>query len=135
MTQKGTVVLKENGILTIQFKRGSACENCKGCSGQNTCLNIKMKGEADVGDDVVVSMPDGQVAKASLIAYGIPLVGLMLGLIIASAAGGGDLVTIGSGLVGLLAASAITYAADKKIKKNKQWSPELIEVIKSNRID
>lgn len=129
MTQKGIVTKSEKGFLTIQFKRGSACENCKGCSGQNTCLSIKLKGEAQVGDQVLVSMPEGQVAKASLIAYGIPLAGLMAGLLIGNSSGS-EARALVFALVGLLAGGAVIFLLDKKIKKNTKWAPQIIEVIK-----
>lgn len=130
MIQQGTVVDKKEDMLTIKFQRGSACGNCKGCSGKDTCLTMEIKGSAEIGDEVKVEMPQGQVAKASLLAYGIPLVGLFAGFLLGQLIGKSELASIIGGVIGLGASSLLMWMIDQKvIKKNPKWAPRIVEVV------
>ncbi len=132
MRQKGIVIEKKEETLTIQIQRGSACGNCKGCSGKDTCLNITVKGQAEVGDEVLVDLPDGQIAKASLLAYGIPLLGMIGGFVVGTLLSFSEGITILLALGGLGVAALVMMWVDKKIKNKKNWVPQLVEVIKTN---
>lgn len=81
MKQRAKVVL-ENGALMAEIIRPEACEACKACKhGRTERMLVPLpKGRFQVGDLVELTLPDGQVGVASLLAYGIPFAFFVLGL-------------------------------------------------------
>lgn len=129
-TQKGEVIAKEQDTLSIRFERPAACENCKACDGsKHHRLTIKIKGDAKVGDQVVVAMPEGQVAKASLLAYTVPLIGLLAGLFLGFALGRTDGAAAIGGAGGLCLSLLLVWGLNKRIAGRTEWTPRLISVL------
>jgi sigma-E factor negative regulatory protein RseC len=90
---------------------------------------IQIPGDAQVGDIVTVSMPEGQVAKASLLAYAMPLVGLLIGLF-AGYALGGDIPAIIGAAAGLGISVLILKVLDGRLRRDDRWTPRLVAVMK-----
>ncbi len=129
MEQTGEVIEVKNGLLTVQFCRPEACENCKACTGEKRKALLQIPGDAQVGDTVTVSIPEGQVAKASLLAYFMPLCGLMLGLFLGFALGG-DISAIIGAAAGLVLSILVLRLLDVRLRKDDRWVPRLIAVEK-----
>ena len=129
MEKTGEVVEVKNGQLTIRFERPEACGECHACDGHKHQSTIQVAGDAQIGDSVTVSMPDGQVAKASLLAYAIPLLGLLLGLFIGGSFGG-DIPAIVGSAIGLALSFFTLRLVDGRLRDNAQWSPRLVTVVK-----
>ncbi len=129
MEQTGEVIEVSQGLLTIRFCRPEACENCRACSGEKHQATIQIPGDAQVGDRVTVSMPEGQVAKASLLAYAMPLCGLLLGLF-AGWVLGGDIPAILGAAAGLALSIFTLRLLDIRLRKDDRWTPKLVAVEK-----
>lgn len=129
MEQTGEVIDVSQGLLTIRFCRPEACENCRACSGEKHQATIQIPGDAQVGDRVTVSMPEGQVAKASLLAYAMPLCGLLLGLF-AGWVLGGDIPAILGAAAGLALSIFTLRLLDIRLRKDDRWTPKLVAVEK-----
>ena len=82
---KGLVTETKGRFVTVHIVRKEACGECRAClsgmmendmdiEAQNLC-------EAEVGDWVELELQDNAFMHAILIMYGIPLVGLVLGLV------------------------------------------------------
>ncbi|MBQ9008229.1 MAG: SoxR reducing system RseC family protein, partial [Clostridia bacterium] len=59
MLNKGIVKKCEDGMMTVVFERPEACGDCHNCPrGSNSCKEheIRLKGNAAVGDIVEVEM-------------------------------------------------------------------------------
>ena len=133
MRRPGEVTEVRNGMLQVTFCRPDACQSCGACEGGKKQTVIWVRGEARVGDIAVVDLPDKTVVKASLTAYGLPLVFLLLGLIL------GGMVTPDSeiggvigALIGLGGSLAVLKATEKKRKTAPGWNPEVIEILPKN---
>ena len=74
MLRTGRVVSARDGELEVCFERPEACAHCGACAGQPHESLVRIPGDAPVGRWIDVDMPEGQVLKASLLAYVIPLV-------------------------------------------------------------
>ncbi|MDL2206593.1 SoxR reducing system RseC family protein, partial [Eubacteriales bacterium OttesenSCG-928-N13] len=76
MKQLATVV-RENGRLMAEVIRPEACEACHACKYGRTERRLMAlpSGDFREGDQVELNLPDGKVGIASLLAYGIPLIG------------------------------------------------------------
>lgn len=86
MLEAGYVTKIEGDILHLDFERSTMCDKCGACelSEHGMHLEIKNTIQAKMGDYLIVSLPDRKILKASLLAYGIPLVFLLLGLYLGS---------------------------------------------------
>lgn len=132
MEQTGEVVAVSGEELVISFCRPTDCEKCGACHGAKRQTQLTLKGRAKVGDLAVVDMPSGNIIKAAMLAYGVPLIGLIAGLGLGYALGGGDLQAFAGGLLGLGLALVGVRLADRKIKNNAAWHPQLIRVLSAN---
>ena len=130
MTRPGEITDKRGGMLEVTFCRPEACAKCGACSGGRRQTVLWVKGEGDVGDIAVVDMPEKTIRRASVLAYVMPLV-LLLGGILAGtlASGGNEIIGVIGGLAGLVAAVVVLKVTEKYRAGRKGWTPELIEVL------
>jgi sigma-E factor negative regulatory protein RseC len=128
MERTGEVVEAHRGMLTVRFQRPQACENCRACDGKQHQHLVKLSGEARVGDTVVVSLPEERLAKASLLAYAVPLGGLLAGLFAGSLAGFGDVSALLGAALGLGLSLLVLRAGEKKFRRTGEWEPRLVSV-------
>ncbi len=134
MKRPGEVTQARNGMLQVTFCRPDACQSCGACEGGKKEHVIWVRGEAKVGDIAVVDMPDRTVVRASLIAYGVPLVFLLLGLVLGSALfPGNDLAAALGACIGL-GGSLLVLKLTEKFRAGKPgWTPELVDVLEKGR--
>ena len=130
MTRPGEVTEVKNGMMQVTFCRPEACEACGACEGGKHETVIWVKGEAQVGDIAVVDMPDKTVLRASLAAYGIPLLGLLAGLILGMAVvPDNEIAGVVGALIGLAGSCAGLKATEKKRAGNPNWTPRVIKIL------
>ena len=138
MTNKGVVTKVEGDVLTIAFERHEACGDCHACMhGSSNCAKhtVKLRGKADVGDEVVVELDDSRVMEASATAYLIPFAGMMLGLLAGWWLGGrqsainAELVTAAGAILGTAAAYCVMKLLDPVLSKGR-WEQKIISVKK-----
>lgn len=136
MTNKGIVTEVSGNELTIVFERHEACGDCHACMhGSEDCAKhtVKLRGRAQVGDQVVVEMDDSQVMAASAAAYLIPFAGLAAGLGLGWLLSGkitavnGELLMAALGIVGTAVAYVVMRALDPKLSKGR-WEPRIVSV-------
>ncbi len=100
MEQQVTVIAVEDGVATVRGRRASACGDCAGKASCSTMgswvervidLRLPNTLHADVGDEVVIYVPDHALLQVAFRLYGIPmLLFIAVGLLartIATAAG------------------------------------------------
>ena len=131
MDRLGEVTRVDGKWLEITFCRPSDCDKCHACMGGNKTTTLRLEGKANVGDKALVSMPDSTITQASLIAYGIPLAGLLIGVFAGEAIGPaenslGALIGAGAGLALPL---IILMVTERSRRKNPKWSPQLKRII------
>ncbi|MBQ9343339.1 MAG: SoxR reducing system RseC family protein [Clostridia bacterium] len=131
MERTGFVKEKKGDTLSVCFERPEACEGCRGCSKgllpKKELLTVF--GKAEIGDEVVVRMPEAKTLKASLLAYGAPLCGAVAGLLIASAAGAGDGITLVAAIAGMAVGYGAVRLFDVRLRKNDDWRPTVVAVV------
>ena len=69
-------------MMQITFCRPEACAACNACEGGKKEHSIWVRGEGRIGEIAIVDMPGRMVVKASAIAYGLPLLLLLAGMIL-----------------------------------------------------
>ena len=132
MRQPGEITQVRNGMLQITFCRPEACAACNACEGGKKEHVLWVKGEGRLGDIAVVEMPEQTVAKASFLAYGLPLVTMLSGMVLGSILGnGGDAGTAIGAAAGLGVGALVLGLTEKKRKGRPEWSPKLVEVLEN----
>ena len=122
----GLVVSLDGGNATVRFVRGSMCAHCGACmrSGESEMeLTLPNTLHAKVGDRVHVSLAARQLVRASLIAYAIPLLLLLLGVWLGSRIT--DVVALLCGLGGCAASFLILRLIDRKIRAKNTFAPAM----------
>ncbi len=131
MERLGEVTRVDGKWIEVTFCRPSDCDKCHACMGGNKTTTLRLEGKAKVGDTALVSMPDSTITQASLIAYGLPLAGLLIGML------AGDALYPAENSLGAFVGAAIglaipligLIATERSRKNNPKWSPKLIRVI------
>lgn len=85
MEETGTVISSKADEVTVRFERTDACKKCGACTfGEDGEMLMNMRNEtgAAVGDLVTVQLSEKRLLLASLLAYGLPLAGLIGGLVL-----------------------------------------------------
>ena len=133
MRQPGEITQVKNGMMQITFCRPEACAACNACEGGKKEHAIWVRGEGRVGEIAIVDMPDRMVAKASFIAYGIPLITLLIGMIAGNlVTGGGDAGTAAGAAAGLAAGLLFLKITEKSRAGRDEWSPRVVDVLEKN---
>lgn len=129
MVRTGKVVGTDGKTIDVCFERPEMCAQCGACMGRKPHEEtVKIEGTAAVGDTVAVEMPDAKIVKVSLIAYIIPLVGLLAGLLIGQVLLKSDIWAAVTGLVGLGGGILVARVFDKRLGAQKAWQPRLLAV-------
>ncbi len=84
MEQCGVIVGLDAGNAIVSIKRDTACGKCKVCpsNGENEVLiTIPNNVNVQPGDRVAIAMEPSKILKAAAIAYCIPLIGLVAGVV------------------------------------------------------
>ena len=81
---KQAVVVSVDGSLKAEIIRSEACAQCRACEiGQKERVLCELpEGNWNEGDIVTLTLPDRAFTRAALIAYGVPLIALLIGLIV-----------------------------------------------------
>ncbi len=128
MRQTGIVLSAQGNTATVRFQRSSACGKC------NACFHLG-KSEADIeldnalgakpGDRVIIELHGKTVVKASVIVYGVPLVALIAGIAIGSAAG--DLYAALAGVLFAAGAFFLLRALEPRFSRMREFKPRMID--------
>jgi sigma-E factor negative regulatory protein RseC len=91
LTEPARVVSRDGRRVEVELQRGSACGGCELSEGCGTgalgrllghrrrSLVIETDRDCNPGDEVLLSLPEAALVKASLMLYGLPLLGLLVG--------------------------------------------------------
>lgn len=85
MKQFGIIMSVEGKAAQVKVTRPASCRTCGMCGlGADPTRIVKARAEIQVaaGDWVVLEMEDSRVLKAAMIVYGVPVLGLIVGLLI-----------------------------------------------------
>jgi len=138
MTEIGQVVEIKGMDAIVRIERTPACGKCRGCqlSDKNgdILLTIPNLLGAQVGDFVQIDLESTQILKASAIAYLIPLLALIAGIVAGYlAAPSFDMNPELLGAIGGILLTGISFWGIKKaepiLKKDNSFSPKMVSVI------
>lgn len=120
MIRTGLVVGENKGIAEILVIKtaacgGGACASCGGCESKPMTIKMHNTLGAAVGDTVAIETKASTVVKNALVAYLVPLAGLILGVLIAGMIFGTDGSADGKIFLAAILGTAVGYGALKLI--------------------
>ena len=131
MDRLGEVTKVDGKWIEVSFCRPTDCEKCHGCMGGEKPTTLRLEGQANLGDRVLVELPASTVTQASLIAYGMPLAGMHIGMFL-----GDRLIPLENSLgaligavVGLCLPLAYLLITEGKRRSNPKWTPQIKRII------
>ena len=131
MERLGEVTAVDGKWLEITFCRPSDCEKCHACMGGEKTMTLRLEGKAQVGDKALVTMPDSTITQGALLAYALPLAGMLIGMLAGDALLPleGALGAIIGALTGLALPLIYLLATEKKRRSNPKWTPQLKRIL------
>lgn len=133
MRQPGEITQVKNGMMQITFCRPEACAACNACEGGKKEHSIWVRGEGRIGEIAIVDMPGRMVVKASAIAYGLPLLLLLAGMILGNVlTSGTDAGTAAGAAAGLAAGLGILKLTEKRRRDREEWSPKVVDILEKS---
>lgn len=131
MERTGEVTAVNGEWLTVTVCRPADCEKCNACLGSKKRATVAVRGEARLGDLAVVEMPEKTVMGASLLAYALPLLLLLVGLFGGAAMfpASQELAGALGAVLGLAVACAVLALTERRRRQNPAWQPTLKQVI------
>ncbi len=142
---QGRVIAIEKGVALVESARQSACGGCasKGhCgtglmgdalsgAGHASRMYVPTALDLQPGDEVVIGLPEEGMLQASLMLYGLPLTGMLGGMVAAQPLGEG--LAIVSGVIGLCVGMALVRPLSHRLLGQKT-QPCILSRIDRNRI-
>lgn len=138
MEEIGIVLQIAGTIAQVELERNKQCKQCGLCipsaEGQMLLVEVLNPLQAKKGDKVRLSLQGGNIITASLVVYGIPLLGIVCGSIAGTlllnhtASPYKFLPALGAG-IGLCGGFAAGFIIDKAAKKSGKYKPQIIEII------
>lgn len=131
MERLGEVTKVDGKWLEITFCRPSDCEKCHACMGGEKTMTLRLEGKAQVGDKALVTMPDSTITQGALLAYALPLAGMLIGMLAGDALlplEGAFGAIIGA-VVGLALPLGYLLATEKKRRSDPKWTPQLKRIL------
>lgn len=138
MREVGRVIEIKEDYALVNVKRKSACGSCCACelgSSKKPEVDVKARRmiECEVGDYVYIEMTAPDMLRASAIAYGIPLLALMFGIVVSylvlgDKTGASEGLSFFTGLVFMGISFAVIHRYDNKLKESRKYEPALVEL-------
>ena len=139
----GLVLQKKGENAILKMQKHSACAGCGACSMADEKMNLNVEAFNDagseVGDIVEVQLNAPDLLKAAFIAYSIPLIALIVGVVggiqllqLMSYNGNIEVAGGAAGVFLMVVSYALIRMNEKKIKKSGKYSPVIVKVIQKN---
>ncbi|MDO4568058.1 MAG: SoxR reducing system RseC family protein [Clostridia bacterium] len=134
MFQSGTVISTSGDSAIVRFKRTSACGKCHACftlSPDEADIEVRNTLGVKPGDMVEIKMHASNIVKASLIMYGLPLCGLVLGVCLGALVN--EYLALGLGAALALATFGVIRLLEPRFRKNDGFSPVMTSILTNDK--
>jgi sigma-E factor negative regulatory protein RseC len=145
LEQDATVVESKQGLIWVEAISRSSCSQCSTTSCSTSVIS-KLFGlkrnqlrlvntlQAKAGDQVVIGIPDNVLVKASLWAYLVPIISMVLATLLAVIQGYGDALQVLFALSGLATGFIFVGRLTRSGKQSNAFDPQLLKIKGQNEI-
>lgn len=130
MEHVGRVAVLKDGFATVQFTRSKMCKHCGACiylGDSEAQVDIKNTLGAAAGDFVRVELQAKSFLQANLLAYVLPLIALIAGVLLGTR--WSDWLGIVLGLAGAGAVYLLLRALEPRFKKSQRFNPVMVDIL------
>lgn len=137
MLESGKIKQIGGNTMLVEFERSAMCEKCGACERAQKAMLMEVEriGNAAIGDRVEVELPAHTLLQAAFVAYGIPLILLLVGLLVGARLpswlgfpGNSDLYAAGLGLLLAGGAFLALRLTEKKRCTSGKYAPKVVHV-------
>jgi sigma-E factor negative regulatory protein RseC len=139
LEQEAKVVESNEGLIWVEAISRSSCSQCSTTSCSTSVIS-KLFGfkrnlllmentlQAKAGDQVIIGIPDSVLVKASVWAYLVPIISMVLSTLLAVTQGYGDGLQVLFALTGLAIGFLIVGRLSRSGKRGTTFDPLLLRV-------
>ena len=139
LTESARVIRRDGKLVELELQRVSACGHCELSQGCGTGaigrllgrrsrpLIIETDQDCRAGDQVVLAMPESALVRASLLLYGLPILGLLLGGLGAMLFSLAEGLVVAVSVIGLFIGAKVAAGITQRIELGDQ-APYIREV-------
>ncbi|MDC1286264.1 SoxR reducing system RseC family protein [Gammaproteobacteria bacterium] len=132
LTETAVVTRRDGDRVELELQRSSACDHCElnqGCGTgalsrlfgrRSRPLIIKTDRDCKPGDRVLLELPESALVRASLLLYGLPLLGLLLGGLLAALLAVPEWLVVGIALFGLFVGFKLATRTTQRLEQGGQ---------------
>ena len=132
LTESARVIRRDGKLVELELQRVSACGHCELSQGCGTGaigrllgrrsrpLIIETDQDCRAGDQVVLAMPESALVRASLLLYGLPILGLLLGGLGAMLFALAEWLVVAAAVFGLFAGFKVAARTAQRIELGDQ---------------
>lgn len=134
MNRVGKIVSCKSKFAMVKMTRTTACSGCSGCGNKNdddsSEMVIRVLNEMDAkkGDIVEIDMDTQNVLMAAFIAYGIPFIGLIAGIVLGNSLFENELLSAALGFIMLALAYFVISQNEKKFHLSRKYVPTIVKI-------
>jgi sigma-E factor negative regulatory protein RseC len=132
LTESALVTRRDGNRVELELQRSSACDHCElnqGCGTgalgrllgrRSRPLVIETDKDCEPGDTVLLELPESALVRVSLLLYGLPLLGLLLGGLLGALLALAEWLVVGIALVGLFAGFKLAARTTRRLEQGGQ---------------
>ncbi|MFV0504363.1 MAG: SoxR reducing system RseC family protein [Lachnospirales bacterium] len=131
MSEIGEIIKINKEEAVVKLRRVEACAKCKAClagmEGKDMLLTATNSCKGSIGDKVIIELEPKPMLKATFILYGIPLITMVLGFLVASVITSNEIIIFLTGVLVLIITYLFIKLTDKKRDK-KEYIPTIKKI-------
>ena len=139
LTESARVLRRDGRRVELELQRGSACTGCELSEGCGTgalgrllghrmrSLIIETDQACEPGDEVLLSLPEAALVKVSLLLYGLPLLGLLGGGLLAVSLALQEWLVVAGAVLGLYAGFRLATQWAQKLEQ-REHTPYISDI-------
>ena len=132
LTESALVTRRDDNRVELELQRSSACDHCdlnQGCGTgalgrllgrRSRPLVIETDRDCKPGDRVLLELPEAALVKVSLMLYGLPLLGLVLGGLLATLLAVPEWLVVGIAFIGLFVGARFAARMTRRLEQGGQ---------------
>lgn len=139
LEQDATVVESKQGLIWVEAISRSSCSQCSTTSCSTSVISklfgfkrnlLKLENtlQAKSGDQVIIGIPDNVLVKASVWAYLVPIISMVLSTLLAVTQGYGDGLQVLFALSGLGIGFIFVGRLTRSAHKGSAFDPQLLRI-------
>jgi sigma-E factor negative regulatory protein RseC len=129
LTESALVTRRDGNRVELELQRSSACDHCElnqGCGTgalgrllgrRSRPLVIETDQDCEAGDKVLLELPESALVSASLLLYGLPLLGLVFGGLLGALLGFAEWLVVSIAFVGLFAGFMFAARTTRRLEQ------------------